>query len=37
VVDGGLTAGRTWSQMLRRGDQLRERFRSASVEKPVTS
>jgi NAD(P)-dependent dehydrogenase (short-subunit alcohol dehydrogenase family) len=30
VVDGGLTAGRTWSQMLHRVDQLRERFRSAS-------
>jgi NAD(P)-dependent dehydrogenase (short-subunit alcohol dehydrogenase family) len=37
VVDGGLTAGRTWSQMLHRADQLRERFNSASVEKPVTS
>jgi len=30
VVDGGLTAGRRWSQMLERVDQLRERFRSAS-------
>jgi Enoyl-(Acyl carrier protein) reductase len=33
VVDGGLTAGRTWSQMLHRVDQLRERFRAASSEK----
>jgi NAD(P)-dependent dehydrogenase (short-subunit alcohol dehydrogenase family) len=32
VVDGGLTAGRTWSQMLHRVDQLRQRFRSASVK-----
>ena len=30
VVDGGLTAGRRWSQMLERVNQLRERFRSAS-------
>jgi len=30
VVDGGLTAGRRWSQMLERVDQLRERLRSAS-------
>jgi NAD(P)-dependent dehydrogenase (short-subunit alcohol dehydrogenase family) len=37
TVDAGLTAGRTWSQMLHRVDQLRERFRSASVEKPATS
>jgi NAD(P)-dependent dehydrogenase (short-subunit alcohol dehydrogenase family) len=37
TVDGGLTAGRTWSQMLHRVDQLRERFRSASCEKSVTS
>lgn len=29
VVDGGLTAGRTWSQMLHRIDQLKERFQSA--------
>jgi NAD(P)-dependent dehydrogenase (short-subunit alcohol dehydrogenase family) len=37
VVDGGLTAGRTWSQMLHRVDQLRERFRSASGQTAVTS
>jgi NAD(P)-dependent dehydrogenase (short-subunit alcohol dehydrogenase family) len=37
VVDGGLTAGRTWSQMLHRADQLRERFRSASGQTAVTS
>jgi enoyl-[acyl-carrier-protein] reductase (NADH) len=37
VVDGGLTAGRTWSQMLHRLDQLRERFRSASSERSVAS
>ena len=30
VVDGGSTAGRRWSQMLERVNQLRERFRSAS-------
>src|SRR6266481_3383866 len=29
VVDGGLTSGRPWSQMLHRRDQLKERFRSA--------
>jgi NAD(P)-dependent dehydrogenase (short-subunit alcohol dehydrogenase family) len=29
TVDGGLTAGRRWSQTLQRYDQLRERFRSA--------
>ncbi|HSZ77622.1 MAG TPA: SDR family oxidoreductase [Chthoniobacterales bacterium] len=37
VVDGGLTAGRTWSQMLHRLDQLRERFRLASGEKSAAS
>jgi NAD(P)-dependent dehydrogenase (short-subunit alcohol dehydrogenase family) len=37
VVDGGLTAGRTWSQMVHRVDQLRERFRSASGQTPVNS
>jgi NAD(P)-dependent dehydrogenase (short-subunit alcohol dehydrogenase family) len=30
TVDGGLTAGRRWSQTLQRYDQLKERFRSAS-------
>ena len=29
TVDGGILAGRSWSQMLSRYDQLRERFRSA--------
>jgi NAD(P)-dependent dehydrogenase (short-subunit alcohol dehydrogenase family) len=33
VVDGGLTAGRTWSQMLNRVGQLRERLQSASSVK----
>jgi Enoyl-(Acyl carrier protein) reductase len=37
VVDGGLTAGRPWSQMLHRVDQLRERLRSASGQTAVTS
>jgi NAD(P)-dependent dehydrogenase (short-subunit alcohol dehydrogenase family) len=37
TVDAGLTAGRTWSQMLHRVDQLRERFRSASGKTSVTS
>jgi NAD(P)-dependent dehydrogenase (short-subunit alcohol dehydrogenase family) len=37
TVDAGLTAGRTWSQMLHRVDQLRERFRSASGQTAVTS
>jgi Enoyl-(Acyl carrier protein) reductase len=36
VVDGGLTAGRTWSQMLHRSDQLRERFQSAVRQATVT-
>ncbi len=29
VVDGGLTAGRAWSQSMHRIDQLREHFKSA--------
>lgn len=29
TLDGGLTAGRNWSQMLYRIDLLRERFRAA--------
>jgi len=37
VVDGGLTSGRPWSQMLRRYDQLRERFKSAMDRTTVTS
>jgi NAD(P)-dependent dehydrogenase (short-subunit alcohol dehydrogenase family) len=37
TVDGGLTAGRRWSQTLNRFEQLQKRFRSASVERPVTS
>ena len=37
TVDGGLTAGRRWSQTLQRYDQLRERFRSASGQTAVTS
>jgi NAD(P)-dependent dehydrogenase (short-subunit alcohol dehydrogenase family) len=37
TVDGGLTAGRRWSQTLQRYDQLRERFRSASDQTAVTS
>jgi NAD(P)-dependent dehydrogenase (short-subunit alcohol dehydrogenase family) len=37
TVDGGLTAGRRWSQTLQRYDQLRERFRSASDQAAVTS
>jgi NAD(P)-dependent dehydrogenase (short-subunit alcohol dehydrogenase family) len=37
VVDGGLTAGRCWSQMLHRSDQLRERFRSALEQTTITS
>jgi NAD(P)-dependent dehydrogenase (short-subunit alcohol dehydrogenase family) len=36
VVDGGLTAGRTWSQMLHRVDQLRERLQSAVRQTTVT-
>jgi hypothetical protein len=37
VVDGGLTAGRTWSQMLNRVGQLRERLQSASSVKYVAT
>jgi NAD(P)-dependent dehydrogenase (short-subunit alcohol dehydrogenase family) len=37
VVDGGLTAGRAWSQGLHRIDQLKERFRLAVEESPVTA
>ena len=37
TVDGGLTAGRRWSQTLNRFEQLQERFRSASGEKSVAS
>jgi NAD(P)-dependent dehydrogenase (short-subunit alcohol dehydrogenase family) len=37
VVDGGLTAGRRWSEGLRRFDQLRERFRSAVEQSMVTT
>lgn len=37
TVDGGLTAGRRWSQTLQRYDQLRERFRSAAGQTAVTS
>jgi NAD(P)-dependent dehydrogenase (short-subunit alcohol dehydrogenase family) len=36
VVDGGLTSGRPWSQMLRDFDQLRERFKSAVKQTAVT-
>jgi NAD(P)-dependent dehydrogenase (short-subunit alcohol dehydrogenase family) len=36
VVDGGLTAGRPWSQSLRRIDQLKERFREAAGQTGVT-
>ena len=36
VVDGGLTSGRPWSQMLRAFDQLRERFKSAVEQTAVT-
>ncbi len=37
VVDGGLTSGRPWSQMLNASDQLRERFQSAMQRTTVTS
>jgi NAD(P)-dependent dehydrogenase (short-subunit alcohol dehydrogenase family) len=37
TVDGGLTAGRRWSETLQRYDQLRERFRSALGQTTVTS
>jgi NAD(P)-dependent dehydrogenase (short-subunit alcohol dehydrogenase family) len=36
VVDGGLTSGRPWSQMLHAFDQLRERFKSAVEQTAVT-
>jgi len=36
VVDGGLTSGRPWSQMLHAFDQLRERFKSAVEQTGVT-
>jgi NAD(P)-dependent dehydrogenase (short-subunit alcohol dehydrogenase family) len=36
TVDGGLTAGRRWSQTLQRYDQLRERFRSALRQTAIT-
>jgi NAD(P)-dependent dehydrogenase (short-subunit alcohol dehydrogenase family) len=37
VVDGGLTVGRPWSQMLDRRDELKERFRAAFGQTTVTS
>ena len=37
VVDGGLTAGRRWSEGLRSLDQLRERLRSAVEQSTATS
>jgi NAD(P)-dependent dehydrogenase (short-subunit alcohol dehydrogenase family) len=37
VVDGGLTSGRPWSQMLHAFDQLRERFKSAVEQTTVSS
>jgi NAD(P)-dependent dehydrogenase (short-subunit alcohol dehydrogenase family) len=37
VVDGGLTAGRGWSQSLHRIDQLKEHVRSALGQTAVTS
>ena len=37
VVDGGLTSGRPWSQMLHAFDQLRERFKSAVEQTAVSS
>jgi NAD(P)-dependent dehydrogenase (short-subunit alcohol dehydrogenase family) len=36
TVDGGLTAGRRWSQTLQRYDRLKERFRSAMGDAAVT-
>ena len=36
VVDGGLTSGRPWSQMLHAFDQLRGRFKSAVEQTAVT-
>jgi NAD(P)-dependent dehydrogenase (short-subunit alcohol dehydrogenase family) len=37
VVDGGLTAGRAWSQSLRRIDELKEHVRSALGQIKVAS
>ena len=37
VIDGGLTSGRPWSQMLNASDKLRERFQSAMQRTTVTS
>jgi NAD(P)-dependent dehydrogenase (short-subunit alcohol dehydrogenase family) len=37
VVDGGLTAGRSWSQIIHRRDQLKERFQSAVEQTTVSS
>jgi NAD(P)-dependent dehydrogenase (short-subunit alcohol dehydrogenase family) len=37
VVDGGLTAGRAWSQSLRRIDQLKEQFQSAIHQATVAT
>jgi NAD(P)-dependent dehydrogenase (short-subunit alcohol dehydrogenase family) len=37
VVDGGLTAGRAWSQSIHRIDQLREQFKSAVNRTTVAS
>jgi NAD(P)-dependent dehydrogenase (short-subunit alcohol dehydrogenase family) len=37
TVDGGLTAGRRWSQTLQRYDQLKERFHTAANQTAVTS
>jgi len=37
VVDGGLTAGRRWSQTLHRSDRLRERFLSALRQTTASS
>ena len=36
VVDGGLTSGRPWSQMLHAFDKLRERFREAAGQTAMT-
>jgi NAD(P)-dependent dehydrogenase (short-subunit alcohol dehydrogenase family) len=37
VVDGGLTSGRPWSQMLHAFDKLRERFREAAGQTTMTT
>ncbi|HYY27043.1 MAG TPA: SDR family oxidoreductase [Chthoniobacterales bacterium] len=37
VVEGGLTSGPAWSQMLHRREQLQERFKSAMGQTTVTS